>query len=425
MQRSRTLNMVLPAIASSALLLSVIGASATTAVAAKPRPTRTPRPTSPPQPTPTPTAVPGLVCWTVAAVPNIPGYDTTLNSVHGSGPNDVWAVGYSTENNTRHTLTLHWDGSNWSVIPSPNPEPDGNNTINQLNGVYAIAANDAWAVGYTVGESQGYRTLSLHWNGATWQTVPSPNLPITRPDIYNALSAVSAVAANDVWAVGGAFTGIGAPSRAVLMHWDGATWSLTPEPPETALWSSTGRTGVTAVAPNDVWAVGQFSAFRWNGSAWTVPVGFSGQSLLGVDHSSANNVWAVGTIPPSGGGSEGGGSGPVATSYRFDGTSWTFTTPELSFTGNNTSFKGVTVIAPNNVWAVGSLNRSTMTQQWDGAAWRIVRSADGNPNPDPNSVIGNVLNSVHANSATDIWAVGFFYDAAFQPRALIERYVCQ
>ena len=425
MQFTRILNAALPAIASSVLLLSVMGASATTAVAAKPKPTRTPSPTSPPQPTPTPTAVPGPVCWTVAAVPNIPGYDTELLSVHGSGPNDVWAVGYTSENNARHTLILHWNGNAWSTIPSPNPLPDGNNTINQLNGVYAIAANDAWAVGYTVGANDPYRTLTLHWNGATWQSVPSPNLPITRPDIYNALNSVSAVSANDVWAVGGAPNGVGGASRAVLMHWNGATWSLTPEPPETGLWSSTGRTGVTAVAANDAWAVGQFSAFRWNGSAWAVPAGFSGQNLLGVDHSSLNNVWSVGTIPPSGGGSEGGGSGPAATAYRFDGASWAATLPELSLTGNNTAFRGVTVIAPNNVWAVGWFNRSTMTQRWDGTAWHIVRSADGNPNPDPNSVIGNVLNSVHANSATDMWAVGFFYDASFQSRALIERYVCQ
>ena len=424
MQFARILKVALPAIASGVLLLSVIGTSATTTVAAKPKPTRTPKPTSPPQPTPTPTPAPGPVCWNVAALPNIPGYETVLNSVHGSGPNDVWAVGYTSENNARHTLILHWNGGNWSAIPSPNPLPDGNNTINQLNGIYAIAANDAWAVGYTVGGSQAYRTLTLHWNGATWQTVSSPNLPITRPDIYNALNSVSAVSANDVWAVGGAPNGVGVASRAVLMHWDGAVWSLTPEPPETGLWSSTGRTGVTAVAANDAWAVGEFSALRWNGSAWTVPTGFSGQSLLGVDHSGATNVWSVGTIKGNAGG-EGGSSGPVATAYRFDGASWVATTPELSLSGNSPLFNGVTVIAPNNVWAVGSLNRLTMTQQWNGTAWHIVRSADGNPNPNPNSALGNVFNSVHANSATDIWAVGFFYDAAFQPRALIERYVCQ
>ena len=375
-----------------------------------------------PQPTPTPTPVPGPVCWNVAALPNIPGYDTELLSVHGSGPNDVWAVGYTSENNARHTLILHWNGSNWSTIPSPNPLPDGNNTINQLNGVYAIAANDAWAVGYTVGTNDPYRTLTLHWNGATWQTVPSPNLPITRPDIYNALSAVSAVSANDVWAVG--TSPVSVPSRAVLMHWDGVTWSLTPEPAETALWSSTGRTGVTAVSANEVWAVGQFSAWRWNGSAWTVPAGFSGQSLLGIDHGSPNNVWSVGTIGGSAGG-EGGSIGPINTAYRFDGASWAATTPNVSLTGNTTAFNGVTVIAPNNVWAVGWLNRSTMTQQWNGTAWHIVRSADGNPNPSPNGALGNVLYSVHANSATDIWAVGFFYDVAFQAHALIERYVCQ
>ena len=425
MQFNRLSKIAMSALLSSMVLFSAVGTGATTVAAplgAKPKPTRTPVPTSPPQPTAIPTPLSGPVCWNVVAAPNIPGDGTVLNSVHGTGPNDVWAVGYFTTNGTRHTLTLHWNGANWSVAPSPDALPAGNNVINVLSGVTAIAPNDVWAVGYSVSGTQSYATLTMHWNGAAWQIVPSPNLPITRSDIYNALDSVSAVSANDVWAVGGAPNDGQVDSRAVLMHWNGAAWSLTPEPPETALWSSTGRTGVTAVAANDVWAVGQFSAFRWNGSAWAVPAGFSGQRLLSVDHGSASNVWSVGSVPPSFG--EGGSSTYSGVTNRFDGTAWSSVIPVLSPTGFG--FKGVTVVSPTNVWAVGFQNQSTHTQQWDGTAWHVVGSANGNPNPNPNLSFSNQLLSVHANSATDIWAVGFYWDNALTSQiALIERYVCQ
>src|SRR5215469_8327574 len=37
----------------------------------------------------------------------------------------------------------HWDGTQWSIVPSPNPGA----FINELSGVAAISANDVWAVG--------------------------------------------------------------------------------------------------------------------------------------------------------------------------------------------------------------------------------------------------------------------------------------
>ena len=135
-------------------------------------------------------------------------------------------------------------------------------------------------------------------------------------------------------------------------------------------------------------------------------------------------MWAVSAVP---GGilSEGGSYPPSAGTQRFDGATWTNINPALVGTSNDTGFYGVTAISPSNVWAVGRLNRFTLTQQWDGSAWRVVGSANGNSNPDPNSVIGNILLGVHANSATDIWAVGYFYNTNNNLQALIERYVCQ
>jgi hypothetical protein len=43
-----------------------------------------------------------------------------------------------------HTLIEHWNGSAWTIVPSPNVG-SGNNS---LAAVAARSANDVWAVGY-------------------------------------------------------------------------------------------------------------------------------------------------------------------------------------------------------------------------------------------------------------------------------------
>jgi hypothetical protein len=59
---------------------------------------------------------------------------------------DVWAVGTRQDRSGAipidRTLTEHWNGSAWSVVPSPNV--GGNDNL--LNGVGA-ATGDVWTVG--------------------------------------------------------------------------------------------------------------------------------------------------------------------------------------------------------------------------------------------------------------------------------------
>jgi hypothetical protein len=48
----------------------------------------------------------------------------------------------------RQTLIEHWNGTQWSVVPSPNLM--GNNL---LRGVAIVSANDVWAVGFVISNS--------------------------------------------------------------------------------------------------------------------------------------------------------------------------------------------------------------------------------------------------------------------------------
>ena len=79
----------------------------------------------------------------------------------------------------------------WERVPSPS-------VGDQANGLLAVAAagdNDVWATGLAFNESLfAYRTLAEHWNGTRWSVVPSPNAT----DGYNFLNGVGVVAPNDV-----------------------------------------------------------------------------------------------------------------------------------------------------------------------------------------------------------------------------------
>ena len=58
------------------------------------------------------------------------------------------------------------------MIPSPNPGNSGN----YLYGATAISPTDVWAVG---GYNFNGRTLTEHWDGTSWSVIPSPSLGTT------------------------------------------------------------------------------------------------------------------------------------------------------------------------------------------------------------------------------------------------------
>jgi hypothetical protein len=207
--------------------------------------------------------------WQVITSPNGSGQVNELHSVSALAENDVWAVGvsYSTERTLGSTLIEHWNGSRWSVVASPNPS----SSVNRINAVAGVSANDVWAVG-TAPTPTG-TVLILHWNGTAWRVVPNPTNGIPLAN----LAALAVVSANDIWAVGSGF--IGDESATATLHWDGTAWSVIPSPnvgPEV----DNSLAGVAAVSSNDVWAVGTQQPtnltdpstliLHWDGSAWTI-----------------------------------------------------------------------------------------------------------------------------------------------------------
>ena len=133
------------------------------------------------------------------------------------------------------------DGHAWSIVPSVDPS----DSDNELSGVSALAADDVWAVGYANTPSYD-RTLVEHWNGHAWSVVDSPN-----PGGQAALAAVSFDSPTNGWAVGSQGTGT---VKTLALHWDGHTWSVVTTPNLSN--DEDQLLGVDALAPEGAYAVG-------------------------------------------------------------------------------------------------------------------------------------------------------------------------
>lgn len=125
-------------------------------------------------------------------------------------------------------------------------------------------------------------------------------------------------------------------------------------------------------------------------------VGTSINFLNGVAAISSKDVWAVGEY--------GNGNGGLTLVEHWNGTHWKVVASPNVNNSLSDSLSGVAAIATNDVWAVGSYNDASNTQQtliehWNGTQWSIVQR------PNVPSLF-NVLAAISPVSAKDIWAVG-------------------
>src|SRR5437762_3367156 len=172
--------------------------------------------------------------WSVVPSPNVAGNSNVLEAISVVSANDIWAVGYSTDSNfNNHSLTIHWNGATWSIVPTPGVNDD------ILFGVDSVASKDVWAV---VKSFQEAKTLTIHWNGSNWSIVPSPN-----GIGDNILFGVATIASNNVWAVGNAGS-----SSTLAEHWDGTTWSIVPTPDFDPNATNQVLVGIVALSSNKI-----------------------------------------------------------------------------------------------------------------------------------------------------------------------------
>jgi len=355
--------------------------------------------------------------WRIVPSPNSSELDdNTLLAVSASGPADAWAVGYLGGGSAGFlgTLTLHWDGTDWSVVDSPNVGA----FFNALFSVTAIAPDDAWAVG-AYAQDQRFRTrpLALHWDGATWSVVPVPIAAGMRGE----LAGVGAASSDRVWAVGYQASDPTVDNRTLVEAWNGKGWRIVPSPtPSTGV---TRLAAVHAVDRGDAWAVGiqgpinegRTLVLHWSKGAWSAVdspnAGTGVNGLAAVDADAPGDVWAVGAT-------QRGQLHSSGLSERWNGNRWRLY--PVAKTSGDDALAGVAVLGPSDVWAVGrhtspSGSQRPLVQHWTVDGWTLV---DAERPPSPTAE----LTGVAADQGGDLWAVGSYQDQTTGLyRTLIER----
>jgi hypothetical protein len=239
--------------------------------------------------------------WSVVPSPSIgsPSDQNYLSGVSCTSVTACTAVGYH-YNGVFKTLIESWNGTSWSVVPSPNPEPSTNDS---LYSVSCISATACTAVGSRL--SSSYRTLIESWDGTSWSVVASPNVgSATSPNVLGAVSCTSATACT---AVGTHYASSSSSGRTLVESWNGASWSVVPSPSPGPSATGDALVGVSCTSATVCTAIGyggtggvyQTLIESWNGTSWAVVpspnVGTISSDLNGVSCTSATVCTAVGT----------------------------------------------------------------------------------------------------------------------------------
>ena len=165
--------------------------------------------------------------WSIVPSPTPTGStgELWLYGIACPGSTSCVAVGtYSNAAQVSKTLVERWDGSTWHLVTSPNPPEGPNNNDVQLNAVACASTTSCNAVGsYLFPHS---KTLIEHWNGTEWSIVPSPDVPGAYDDLLHGIACVGAATCD---AVGWSATASGTWTT-LVERWDGAQWSIVPSP---------------------------------------------------------------------------------------------------------------------------------------------------------------------------------------------------
>ena len=369
--------------------------------------------------------------WYVATTPGTGADDILLGSSCANAA-QCWAVGVSIENigsgsSSFAPLAETWNGTTWALAATP-PVPAGHG--GGFFDVSCLSTSDCWAVGAELGVSGGGNpsgTLIENWNGSSWSIVPSPSP--TGPGVEGALlQGVSCTSPSSCVAVGSSTDDNGENLNDLILQWNGAAWSIVPG-------AATGQafdqlTRVTCLAPSDCWAVGNAGPTQqnpnflpiypgnapgdqgliehWDGTSWTITPSAAypspgGGYLYGLACVSDADCWASGATTDSSGNAAG------ILMEHWDGSAWTDVSASVPDVSTPGILSGITCLSSVQCWAVGSLggfgggggsgfSPTPIIENWDGSSWSIA--------PSPNVAALGLLDTIACVRAVGCLAAG-------------------
>ncbi len=214
-----------------------------------------------------------------ALLPPNPYREAGLNGISCSSLADCWAVGgEGVPGDSGQTLVEHYDGTDWTVVSSPN-----GSLHNSLQSVACPASNDCWAVG---GDNTDAPFIE-HYDGTTW-TIDTQPLNIGPS---NDMNGVTCVSATECWAVGFQGDINSSFTQTVIEAFNGTSWSRVPSAnPIGGQWGVNILEGVSCDSTGVCWAVGE--------SLGVEQLYFPGESL--IEEYTGSGGWVAVTNPNPG-----------------------------------------------------------------------------------------------------------------------------
>jgi len=313
--------------------------------------------------------------WSVVPSPSpahFPHSGAELDGVTCVSANDCLAVGwylYSHSQNGELPFSLRWNGSKWSQVNAPRPTGAFSTS---LSAVSCAGATDCWASGVSdLGTPPDTITITEHWNGSKWAIVPSPN-PNPNPQNGSLLAGMACPATAECWAVG--LMPLRSGTVSLTERWNGSKWAVVTTPSSTdgqlAADACSSGAACLAVGNDDTgFALGQL----WNGSKWLAktpvrPGGVTGSAFEAVSCPGPACV-AVGNDVTA-------GSPVVSLAEGWNGTRWTVQPTPDPGGATFTFLQGVACTSGSNCWAAGEWGSPagprTLIEHWNGRAWSIT-----------------------------------------------------
>jgi hypothetical protein len=353
--------------------------------------------------------------WSTVRTPNPAGApDSVLTDVWCLTSRTCTAVGYFTGRaGTGEALIERSDGRQWTIEPTPTP---AGASAALLFGVSCPTLRSCVAVGSVTGRAGITVPLIERWNGSRWSIQPTPSAAVAQFGRVSYLAGVSCASTRACVAVGHSGNSVGTTGVTIAEHWDGRRWRLVHTPGQAR--SKVGfLSGVSCASSIACTAVGYSAARsgiattlaeRWDGSRWALqptptPLTTASVQLTGVSCPALTSCVAVGFFAVTG--------FDVMLAERWDGSRWSIEHASYPAGARAVKLTAISCPSPTSCTAVGSFNNRvgfdvTLAERHGpgGGRWAVERP------PNPAGATGSTLAGVSCWAATRCLAVGGFTD---------------
>jgi hypothetical protein len=358
--------------------------------------------------------------WSLTSTPNMPGVlSSALVDVACSAANNCVAVGnQETAAGGVNALTETWNGAAWTMKKTP--AITGAMTV-MLSGVACAGSSACVAVGWDDTAAGTQEPLAEVWDGTAWSVQPTPS---PSGSTQSVLSSVSCPASTTCVAVGSYQTASGhqLPMSEFLT---GGAWTVQSVAlPANGLQgrltsvSCPGVASCVAVGAylNGAATVGRGHAHQpmaavWNGVSWAAesiarPAGAPASYLDGISCTTDVSCVAVGWFT-------GAAKTDTAMAYEWNGTAWTM---QASADVAGAALGGVSCIGTADCTAVGATHDgATLAEGWNGSAWSVQATPNRIATP-------REFSAVTCVSSVSCVAVGASLGSAGYTVTLAEQY---